>query len=154
MFIRDADLTCLRQGDILAGIPFPLLKSDEIAILGRLLGETPMPLAPTLSAVPRVHRGDPNWLTGQVPMRLSFCAVLSQCCDLELREGKFRMHAFAVARLIPIPEGTRVDPQRLASLMANKDPRDPTDPGRIDYFYIPAHERLDGKEWLVDYNQA
>jgi len=36
MFIQDADLFGLRQGDILAGIPFPLLKVVELPLLGTI----------------------------------------------------------------------------------------------------------------------
>jgi hypothetical protein len=38
-------------------------------------------------------------------------------------------------------------------LSGNKDPRRSNDPGYINLFYIPPDERLDGKEWVVDYNQ-
>jgi len=64
------------------------------------------------------------------------------------------MPAFAVARLIPIPRGISEDPQKLASLRLNKDPRNPKHPAYINSFPIQAHSRLEGKEWVVDYNQT
>jgi hypothetical protein len=64
------------------------------------------------------------------------------------------MPAFAVARLIPVPPSILANPEKLASLRANKDPRSPTDPGYINYFYIGSQPRLDNKEWIVDYNQT
>ena len=63
------------------------------------------------------------------------------------------MPAFAVARLIPVPPAIVSDPQRFASLSENKDPRS-GDPGYINFFYIPAHEKLGGKDWVIDYNQV
>ena len=154
MFVEDADIACLRQGDILEGIPFPLLRAEDLVLLGRINPQAAQSPTPALSSVTRTHRDDPNWLTAQLPVRLSFCAVISQCCDLEPRNGRILMPAFAVARLIPIPRSILADAQRLASLRSNKDPREPTDPGYVNLFYVPQHERLNGKEWVVDYNQT
>lgn len=153
MFVQDADIGCLRQGDILAGVPFPLLCLKEVLILGTMVPDRSQDALPILEAFTRVRRDDPNWLTCQMPVRLSFCAVVSQCCDLEPRHGKILMPAFSVARLIPVPAGILADPQRLASLRGNKDPRNVADPGYINFFHVPAHERVDDKEWVVDYNQ-
>ena len=90
IFVSDADTNCLRQGDILEEIPFPLLKLSGVAILGMITsqssGEVYSPAEnPTLPLVPITHtqRQDANWLTAQLPVRMSYCAVLSQCCDLE-----------------------------------------------------------------------
>lgn len=55
---------------------------------------------------------------------------------------------------MPITPATLNAPEKLASLRANKDPRDGVDPGIIKLFYIPGHEKLGGVEWTVDYNQV
>ena len=154
MFLEVADMTCLRQGDILEGIPFPRLSSSEIAILARISSEGSPSAVPRISAITNVHRDDQNWLLAQVPIRLSFCAVISQCCDLEPRNSQLRMPAFAVARLIEIPKNIAADPQRLLSLRANKDPRIGNDPGYVNFFYIRPDGRVQDKEWIVDYNQT
>jgi hypothetical protein len=153
MFIKDADLSCLRQGDIVHGIPFPRLDGREIRYLGSSTGEPSM-LVPSLSACTSVHNDDPNWLTAQVPVRLSFCALISQCCDLELRHsnGKLAVPAFALARLRSIGSKTLADPQRLESLRENRDPRS-GDPAFINMFYVPLHDLLHGREWVIDFNQ-
>lgn len=153
MFVPAADATCLRQGDILSDIVFPRLSSSEITILGRIVGSSSTAV-PNLLPVTNSHRNDPNWVVAQVPARLSFCAVLSQCCDLEPRNDRLLMPTFIVARLLPIPKNITADSQRLASLKNNKDPRVGTDPGYINLFYIPAHPLLDNSDWIVDYNQA
>jgi hypothetical protein len=154
MFLDVVDKTSLRQGDILEGIPFPRLSSAEISLLGKIYEETSQPAVPKLSAVTSTHRDDSSWLVAQVPVRLSFCAIISQCCDLEPKNSQLRMPAFAVARLIPIPKSIGEDTQRLSSLRSNKDPRSGSDPGYINFFHIPKHDRLENKEWIVDYNQT
>src|SRR5258708_1822584 len=103
MFVKDADLTCLRQGDILKDIPFPRINSQEVSILGRINIKAEGPIAETLVPLAIPHRGDPNWITAQLPVRFGFCAITSQCCDLEPRFDKIRMHTIALARLIPVP---------------------------------------------------
>jgi hypothetical protein len=153
MFLQDADMTCLRQGDILRDVPIPLLASPEIAVLGRI-DATASGSAPALSPLTKAHRKDPNWLTAQLPVRRCYCVVMSQCCDLAPRNERILMPAFAVGRLIPIPNGISEDPKSLESLRANKDPRNPGDPGFINLFYFPRHERLDNAEWMVDFNQC
>lgn len=154
MFLEVADTTCLRQGDILEGIPFPRLALAEVRVVGQILPEESQPSIPKLSAVTTTHRDDPNWLTAQLPVRLSYCAVITQCCDLEPRNSQLRMPAFAVARLIPIPKSIREDPQRLSSLESNKDPRKGSDPGYINFFYVLPQDRLERTPWVVDFNQT
>ncbi len=155
MFIEDADMTCLRQGDVLKGIPFPLIRPQDLCVLGSVIDEgRSHSQAPTLVAATHKHRDDPYWLKAQMQVRLSFCAVLSQCCDLELKHGRFQMPAFAVARLVRIPKSILDSSEKLASLSANKDPRDPKDPGYINFFYMPLRASLENQEWIVDYNQT
>ncbi len=153
MFLQDADMTCLRQGDILRDIPIPLLASQEIAVLGRI-DPAASGSAPALSPLAKPHRNDPNWLIAQLPLRRCYCVVMSQCCDLAPRNQRIPMPTFAVGRLIPIPKGILEDSQRLESLRANKDPLNPGDPGFFNFFYFPSHARLDDTEWVVDFNQV
>ncbi len=154
MFVESADMTCLRQGDILEGVVFPRLASQEISVLGSIHRATPQPSVPSLTASTNNHRDDPAWMVAQVPVRLSFCAIMSQCCDLEARHGRLTIPTFALCRLIPIPGSIISDAQRLSSLRENKDPRVGSDPGFINFFYIPSHSRLESKEWVVDFNQV
>jgi len=79
MYIGGADMTCLRQGDIVRDIPFPLLKLDQLVLLGKSESPATSSFAPIFESTPRG-----NWLTAQVPVAFSHCAVLTQCCDLAL----------------------------------------------------------------------
>jgi len=110
---------------------------------------------PEVNVTPKYHehRQDNRWTTLQVPVRFSYCAVISNCCDLEPRDGRVLVHAIAMARLRPIPPDIRNDQRRLDSLIANKDPRDPDDPGYIDYFYVAPHEQLSNADWMVSFHQ-
>jgi hypothetical protein len=81
------------------------------------------------------------------------CAVLSNCCDLELRNGRVQAYSVALARLRPVSNDIRNDAVRFASLRSNKDPRDPDNAGYIDYFYLEPHGCLEGSDWNVQFNQ-
>lgn len=154
MFVADADmqLDCLRQGDILQGIPFPLLDATKLSILGQIRADGSNP-SPVLVPTTHVHRSDAGYYWAQLPVKLAFAVVISNCCEVEPRHGKLLQPAFMVARLIPIKESIRRDADKLSSLRANKDPRSDA-PGYIDYFYVESHPKLDGKDWMVDYSQV
>lgn len=143
----------LRQGDILVGIPFPLIDNTKIEILGTADATQESSSLPAISPATHEHRGDREWVKLQVPGRYGYCAVLSNCCDLQRRSGRIQIHAVALGRVRPISEDIRRSAERYESLRANKDPRDAHDPGYIDYFYLARHERLENSDWVVHYNQ-
>jgi hypothetical protein len=155
MFEAGADMSCLRQGDVLANIPFPLLplRTEQLRVLGTVSSEGVTDVS--FSVLKTEHRGDPDWLTCQVRVRLGFAVVVSQCCDLEPnRKGKIsRSNTIALARLIDVPASALSDTERGLSLRANRYPLNPENPGYINLFHIPAHEKLGGREWVVDYSQ-
>jgi hypothetical protein len=148
------DVAALRQGDILEGVPFPLMDHRTIQLLGTIHLDRDFNALPSISPKAHKEREDSEWLTAVVSVRFGRCVVLSNCCDLEPREGKIAAPVFTLARLHPIPENLRNDANLFASLRANKDPRDPNDPGYIDFFYLEPHELLQGKDWRVHYNQV
>lgn len=152
--MQDFDETSLRQGDILVGIPFPLLEHGKIQVLGQVAREYDYSGLPAISPKTHSHRDDTAWLTMQVPARFGLCIVLSNCCDLELRNGQIQAHAVTLARLRPISDDIRNNPERFASLIANRDPRDAEHPGYIDFFYLEPHALLEGRDWIVHFNQV
>lgn len=137
MFLENADITCLQQGDILRDILFPRLTSSEVAVIARInpAGSGPVP---TVVPMTKTHREDPQWLTAQLPVRCCYGVVMSQCCDLEPRNQRIVMPTFTVGRLIPIPKSILGDPQRLESLRANKDPRNPAIQGSSIFSTSPV----------------
>jgi hypothetical protein len=147
------DIASLRQGDILEGVPFPLMEHAKVNVLGAISQNIDFNNIPQISPKTHQHRDDPDWITAIAPVRFGFCAVLSNCCDLEPRNGKVPTPAVALGRLRPIPNDIRNNPALFDSLKANKDPRDRNDPGYIEYFYLQAHELLQGQDWRVHYNQ-
>lgn len=148
------DATSLRQGDILAGVPFPLLEHGKIQVLGGIDQEYDYSGLPTISPKTHAHRTDAGWITVQIPSRFGLCAVLSNCCDLELRNGRIQTHAVTLARLRPISDDIRNDAERFVSLQANRDPRDQQNPGYVDFFYLPPHALLEGRDWNVHFSQV
>lgn len=148
------DDTSLRQGDILAGVPFPLLEHGKTQVLGAIAQDYDYALLPSISAKTHAHRADSNWVTVQVPARFGLCAVLSNCCDLEPRDGHVQAYSVTLARLRPISNDIRNDAERFASLRSNKDPRDTVNAGYIDYFYLEPHAKLEGSDWNVQFNQV
>jgi len=144
---------CLRQGDILKGIPFPVLDLNNLQILGRIEppgGETnPSRIIPTVSQ----HRADPNYLTGQTLIRLAFGCVVSHCCELEPRHGRIISAVFLIARVISVKASILNDDEKLKSLRENRDPRAAL-PSYIDYFYIKPHALIENNEWMVDFSQV
>lgn len=97
---------CLRQGDILDAVPFPIIDVDA-AVLGRIDADAGMQIPhPKIVTIPREHRAQQDCFTMQIKTRLSPGAVLSHCCELELRNGKCLLPMIAVARITPIKAST------------------------------------------------
>jgi hypothetical protein len=151
MFLNDADMTCLRQGDILANIPFPQIVTKDTAFLGSAslhqLGDLAFsPKSATVRALPMY--------TCQLQSRIGFAAVISQCCDLEPHDGnRIQQPTIALARLAPIPVAILNDPLRLTDLRSNSDPRVPG-AQFLNLFHVPAHDRAENQEWMVDFGQV
>jgi hypothetical protein len=146
------DVASLRQGDILEGVPFPLMDYASLQLLGGIPTEPDYNELPPLQPKLHQHREDAGWTTATVPVRFGFCTVLSNCCDLEPRNGKILAHTIVLARLRPIPDAIRNNPENFNSLVANKDPRDRTNAGYLDYFYMEPHELLAQQDWRVQFN--
>lgn len=150
MFIDNPDLTCLRQGDILANIPFPQLVTERAFFLGA----ASLHRVGDLAFTPHVGivRSLPMY-TCQLEARIGFAAVISQCCDLEPREGnRIGQPTIALSRLVPIPRSLLNDSHQLADLRSNSDPRI-EGAGFLNLFHVPAHDRLNGQEWMIDFGQ-
>ena len=151
MFVDSPDLTCLRQGDILANIPFPQIVTRRTLFLGAASLERPgdlsfNPHSPTVRELPMY--------TCQVESRIAFAIIISQCCDLEPREGnRIEQPTIALARLAPIPRGIVESPTSIAALRSNSDPRVPG-ASYLNLFYVPSRPELHGKEWMVDFGQT
>jgi hypothetical protein len=102
MFVPAADATCLRQGDILASIPFPLIRPQAFAAMGTYAPIGGDGGVPRFDPVTSTHREDPYCLTVQGLWRLGFGAIVSQCCDLAPRNNRVLLPTIAIARLVAI----------------------------------------------------
>ena len=148
------DYGSLRQGDILEGVPFPLLDVRTLQLIGTIRPDQDYNSVPIIEVKTHEQRQDREWVTAVAPVRFGFCIVLSNCCDLETRENRIAAPVFTLARIHPIPQGLRSNGDNFESLRANKDPRDPENPGYIDYFYLAPHPLLNGTDWRVHFNQV
>jgi hypothetical protein len=153
MFIEQADRASLRQGDIVEGIPFPLSRIEEVRYLG--LPKTvatdevgKLELEPILTPV---GKSPTLWLTAQMYSTVAFCAVLSQCCEIDPNQNP-PPKTFTLCRLVPVPDGIR---KRTDLYQALKDNVDPYGDIRPFYalFYVGAHSKLNN-EYVVDFSQA
>jgi hypothetical protein len=152
MFIEKVDVTSLRQGDIVAGIPFPLPRIEDVKYLGAPKGGVVVSLAkmgfePTVSPV---GKSPTPWLTAQMYTTVGFCAVLSQCCDIDLAQNP-PPKTFTLCRLVPVPDGIRKRPELYQVLTENVDPYGVVRPFYA-LFYIGAHSNLDS-EYVADFSQ-
>ena len=158
MFVEDAQIErdALRQGDILVGVPFPLFDrlAQKLTVLAD--AEPGSPDAPQISLKAAPHNNDSNWFIAQIRVRLCYCAILSQCCELELHNGQMRAQMLNVARLIPIKQSIQNNAEKLARLKANGNPAEEGTRHFLDYFYIEPHERLGGVDshLMVDFSQV
>jgi len=156
VYVTDSqvDATCLRQGDILDAAPFPII-DGEAAVLGRVESSTRIQLPhPSIVTIPREHRKKSDCVTMQIKARFSPCVILDHCCELEIRNGKCSLLSLCAARIVPVKESTLRDAEKFASLRANKDPRNPDDPGYLGYFYLEPHPSLGGMSGIVDFAQT
>lgn len=148
MFITEADNTTLRQGDIIADITFPLPRTEGVTFLGthkRGKGEYLEP------AVHTIGKAKTQWLTGQIDVAISFCAVLGQCCEVDRSQNR-PPPSFVLCRLVDVPDGIRKRPELYGTLTENVNPYGS---GRPFYqlFFISLHPSL-SKEYVADYGQA
>jgi hypothetical protein len=151
--IAQMERNCLRQGDVLDALPFPIMDSES-AVLGKIDHESGIQIPhPKIVAIPREHRSQKDCLTMQIKTRLSPAAVVAHCCELELRSEKCLLPMIAAARLVPVKPSIMKDSEKILSLRANKDPRNAGDSGFLDYFYLSPHEVVGGIEWVVDFSQ-
>ena len=127
---------------------------SKIQILGTIAQDQDFGTLPPISPKTHQHRDDREWTTAVTPVRFGFCTVLSNCCDLEPRNGRVLTHAVILARLLAIPNDIRNNPEAFSSLVSNKDPRDRSDAGYIEYFYLESHELLQQQDWRVHFYQV
>jgi len=152
MFLDLPNPTELRQGDIVYGIYFPQMLCSSIVLLGRsnpLASPSEHPaLVPT-----SIQKGKGTTLTAQVEVVVVHAMVLSQCCDLEVREGKKRpgIPYIALSPLLDIPYPIKTDPDKLQQLRNNSNLLIEAERSFINLFHILEQPPLPDEK-MVDYN--
>lgn len=147
----------LRQGDVLAGVPFPFTSVLQHHFLGGLNVNGPRDFPQLVANMHGLssESNDQTFFTGQVAMKLSFCAVMTQCCELVCNaKGKLKfVQAVSLCRLIPLTAAMRSSQEKLMAIQTNPDIR--KGQGYKNYFYYGAPAELGGKEELMaDFSQT
>ena len=149
MFVEDHDSTTLRQGDIIANVPFPL---SRIQYKPKLLGTFKQGFGQHVELVADAEQiGRSWWLTAHTSVAPSFCAVMSQDCDVALGQHP-PPPSFVLCRLVAVSEGLKKS-KAYDRLTANVDPYGDARPF-YQLFYIGNHPRLGAEEYVADCGMA
>jgi len=99
------------------------------------------------------QKGKGMTVTAQVEVALVHAMVLSQCCDLEVREGKKRpgIQYIALSPLLDIPYPIKIDPDKLQQLRNNSNPLIEAGRSFINLFHVPQQPPLPDEK-MIDYN--
>jgi hypothetical protein len=118
MFIETVDRSTLRQGDVVRDIVFPIARFDSTRVLGK-----PVRQEDGSSGIDVVSEGSPErpYQIIQVQGTLGFCAVLSQCCDVDASQNP-PPHSLVLCKVLPVPKSIAKRQSSHDTLIANLDP--------------------------------
>lgn len=146
----------LRQGDVLAGVPFPYASLLQQQLIGELTPKKHLDFPAIVAKMHGISAGsqEASFFTGQAPMKLSFCAVLTQCCELVPNtKGKINfVQTISVCRLTTLTAAMKNDPDKLLAIRSNSDPRKAG--GYKNYFFYGAGLELGPEELMADFSQT
>lgn len=133
---------CLRQGDIVADLFFPLPRQTAVRYLGTHRNGTGVNVAidPVIERPPGARR---QYLTALTFGLVGHGAVMSQCCDLDRTHPK---SSFTVCRLIPLD---RARFRNIEALVTNVNPYGDV-PAHLQFFFLGEIPGLAG-EYLADF---
>jgi len=119
MFTSSINRKELRQGDIIEGLYYPFINCESLNLVGTVSDNScSVTETPRLSALAK-KESERELLTAQIQVSRGFSIIISQCCDLELHNGKLDLPAFVVAPLQPIPYMIRTKQEKLDVFQQN-----------------------------------
>jgi hypothetical protein len=148
--LRPGERRALRQGDIIAGVPFPLARLQPSPKFLGTYAAGSNEAAELKASVEQIGRT--WWLTAQINTSISTCAVLSQDCNVDPGQRP-PPPSFLLCRLGVVPESIRGSPARYEVLKENPDPYGER-PGYLAFFYIGEHPELGPGEYVADFSQV
>ena len=99
MFTPTPDLNALRQGDIISGLYCPLIKNSDLDLIGKITGDPP----PSPEHIPlKAFIENKKYVKGMIKLLPTLTIVVSQCCDVEARDGVLDAPAFVLAPVEPL----------------------------------------------------
>lgn len=118
MFIPVCDTKSLRQGDVIKGIYYPLLKHGELSLVGRPTeaGHTQVDGIVLAASVE-----NKKYVQGLMKFVPTLGIVVSQCCDVQAKDGKLDVPAFVLAPIEPLRflHTIATNPDAVANLKKN-----------------------------------
>src|SRR5579884_1499076 len=151
MFATSPDSpACLRQGDIIENIFFPMPRAANTQVLSVYASgtETNVTLAPQqLNFEPIIETPEGakrSYLYAMVQGFFAYAAVLSQCCDCDRKRPKT---SFVLCRVLLLDEKRF---QQIDNLRNNVDPYDLSTRPHHQFFYFGNIPGLKG-EYIADY---
>lgn len=148
MFVQQPDLTCLKQGDVLRDVVFPIARVDSTRILGR--AKYPAPGQFEVEAILDGTAQRPHHIF-QVQGTTVPCAVLSQCCDV-VKNQEPPPHSFVLCKLISVPKSIRKHQPSYDVLRANVDPYGDRKAFLSNFWFGPLP--LLGGEYMAEFAQV
>lgn len=118
MFIASPDLTALRQGDIVRGFYYPILKNSDLDLLGKPATIEYPPAKEIVLHASVINNKHVQCLLKLLP---SLTIVVSQCCDVEGRDGAIEAPSFVLAPIddVKIFVKSGKTPAQIEKFMAN-----------------------------------
>jgi hypothetical protein len=151
MFTATPDTpACLRQGDIIADVFFPLPRFANTKVLSSYTSgrETEVTLSAGevyLEPIVETPEGAKrSYVSGVVQGFFAHAAVLSQCCDCDRKRPK---PSFLLCRILLVDEKRF---HNIENLRANVDPYDASTKPHFQFFYYGTVPELAG-ECIADY---
>jgi hypothetical protein len=121
MFIANPNLDTLRQGDIVSGLFYPIMKCNGLQVFGTINDKDDVDFERMRFTPTRVGRKyGMDLLHATLDVFRCYSIILSQCCDLELHNGALAGPAFVIAPLISEPTLIHNNPQELERFRLNE----------------------------------
>lgn len=99
MFIPTPDANALRQGDIITNVLFPHLRISDLTLLGKQIASEPIsPDGFKLSG----SIENKKYVSGMIKLQFTSAIIISQCCDVQVNDGKLEVPNFVLAPLDPL----------------------------------------------------
>lgn len=151
MFVSEVDDGELRQGDIIQDFFFPILGCSTIELAGtphwpQTAGQ-PLTLYALEDPRAATNKKLSDVFAARMPVVRTYCIVLSQCCDLALRNGEFKQPTFLLSRL-----RARQEEPLTGDALKERIRKNALLEVSVGRWFVPSHPPLD-HDYQVDFRE-